>query len=223
MTDMASASDQAELLLDESTSLLASRSTPSTTPQPGVQPPAINLLAKQIQRQGTLTLDGVMSYPSLSSPAEKTAYKLLVCLRLLAMYQTLRSAKPDVYMQWEEDEERDKSIRELETRIYLAWKEFVEEGRVGDDIHACLWTAFPLEDGEAPRARGMCITYIRSTDFVFESHKKPYHSGGFPCSGRFSTQSAVSFTRVSEFFPLLEIWPTRTPGEHSARPSCTTI
>lgn len=220
---MASASDQAELLPDESTALLAGRSTPNTTPQSSIQPPAINPLAKQIQRQGLLTLDGAMSSPSLSSPAEKTAYKLLVCLRLLAMYQTLCSTKPDVYMQWEEDEERDKSIRDLETRIYQTWKEFVEEGRVGDDIHACLWTAFPLEDGEAPRARGMCITYIRSTDFVFESHKKPYHSGGFPCSGKFSTKSAVSFTRVSELFPLLEIWPTRTPGEHSARPSCTTI
>lgn len=225
MTDMASASDQAELPPDEFTALLAGRSTPSTPPQFGIQPPlaAINPLAKQIQRQGLLTLDEVMSSPSSSSPAEKTAYKLLVCLRLLAMYKTLRSAKSDVYMQWEEDEERHKSIRDLETRIHLTWKEFVEEGRVGDDIHACLWTAFPLEEGEAPRARGMYTTYTRSIDSASESHQQSCYSGGLPCSGRLLTNSVVSFTRVSESFPLVEIRPTRAPGEHSSRPSCTTI
>lgn len=165
MADIVSDGDQGGQQPDESTALLANRPTLSTTPQSRTQLPAINPFAKQIQRQGLHTLDGATSSLSLSSPAEKAAYKLLISLRLLTMCQTSRSAKLDVYAQWEEEEERHESIRSLETQISLTWKEFVEEGRLGDDIHACLWAAFPLEEGVAPRVRGTCISYVKPIAF----------------------------------------------------------
>lgn len=151
---MTSSGYQEEQQPDESTSLLANRTTPSLPPQPSTQPPAINSLAKQIQRQGLHTLDDATSSPSLTSIADKAAYKLLVTLQLLTIYRTSSSAKPDVYAQWEEEEERRRVIRSLETQISLTWENFVGEGRLGDDIYACLWTAFPLEQGESSRARG---------------------------------------------------------------------
>lgn len=171
---MASAVDHEESQPNETTALLENRPAPfsqtSSTAPPHIQPrrPAINPLAKRIQRQGLHTLDDASIFPSLSSSTEEVAYRLLVVLRLLAIHQTPRISDRDVYVQWEQEEERISIVGSLESRVSLIWNGFIESGRLGDEIQTCLWTAFPLDEGDAPLVRGVCKSWTS-------------HSGGLLC------------------------------------------
>lgn len=68
-------SDEATALLGNRPVRSPSRPTTSGFPQPETPRPAINPLAREIQRQGLNVLDNLSFFPCLESPAEESTLR----------------------------------------------------------------------------------------------------------------------------------------------------
>ncbi|THH21456.1 hypothetical protein EW146_g89 [Bondarzewia mesenterica] len=136
----------------ESTVLLGDRH--SITPPVSDVRPYVLPIVNSIHSRGFQYLEEEEALPSLPTITEETSFKLLVLLQLCLLCKRSKFVGNDVWESWSKEQDAVNNVWRLERRILNTWTEFIEPGRSSKEIEECLWSAFPLEEGNSCLLRG---------------------------------------------------------------------
>ena len=141
----------------ETTPLIIDRADNSSPTLPLLAP-----VVNHIRLHGLQLLDdedlSMLSSPSANVPAQ-VAFKMIVLLQLYLLAKVpQRSEGGDVWEQWSKERTSTLDSEGLERSCMMVWEEFLGVSRSTQEIEECLWSAYPLEEGEFPSVRGMLLS-----------------------------------------------------------------
>jgi hypothetical protein len=86
--------------------------------------------------------------------ATRTAYALLVLLRLRTTGVQKRGVSQDVWEDWSSEQRNSRNAQHIESLILSLWTQFLSDYRSPQDIEDVLWLEFPIDEGNHSFFRG---------------------------------------------------------------------
>ena len=139
----------------ETTPLILGRTDNSSPTLPPLAP-----VVNHIRFHGLRSLDedlSAFSSPLASVPAQ-VAFKMIVLLQLYLRAKVPQGTEGgDVWEQWSKERTSTLDSEDLERHCMVVWEEFLGVSRSTQEVEDCLWSAYPMEEGELPSVRGMLL------------------------------------------------------------------